>query len=96
MTDATQTYVDRLAHLFFINADKYKSIKDYIIRNVNVVKPVSYLSSPMVDYDVDRFVLKPASNRTQHNIKTEFGLAYAVYMYKNKPEKFKKYLNWAK
>lgn len=96
MTERTQTDVDRLANLFFVNLDRFKSIKDYITSNINAVKPDSYLSSPIVDYEGDRFILKPASNRTQHNIKTELGLTYAVQMFNKNPEKFKKYLNWAK
>lgn len=96
MTERTQTDVDRLANLFFINIDRFKSIKDYIISNINIAKSDSYLSSPIVDYDGDRFVLKPASSRTQHNVKTELGLTYAVYMFNKNSDKFKKYLNWAK
>lgn len=96
MTEKTQTDVDRLANLFFINFERFKSIKDYIISNINVSKPISSLVSPMVDYEVDRFVLKPASNRTQHNIKTELGLTYAVSMFNKNQEKFKKYLTLAK
>lgn len=96
MTDATQTDADRLADLLFIDKDRYNQIKNYIFSKIVLVKPDSYLQSPMVDYDVDRFILKPASNRTQHNIKTELGLTYAVYMYHNNPEKFTKYLNRAK
>jgi hypothetical protein len=41
-------------------------------------------------------VLKPSTNRTQHNVKTEFGLAYAMYMKKKTNDKFTKYLNFAK
>ena len=96
MTEKTQTDVDRLANLFFINLDRFKSIKDYIISNINVVKPTSHLQAPIVDYEGDRFVLKPASNRTQHNVKTELGLTYSAIMFNKNPEKFKKYLNWAK
>jgi hypothetical protein len=50
----------------------------------------------MVDYFGDHYVLKPSQNRTQHNVKTELGLAYAVFMVKKKPEQFTTYLNWAK
>ena len=96
MTEKTQTDVDRLANLFFINLERFNSINDYIISNINVTKPTSSLVSPMVDYEGDRFVLKPASNRTQHNVKTELGLTYAVSMFNKNNEKFKKYLNWAK
>ena len=96
MTEKTQTDVDRLTNLFFINLERFKSIKDYITSNINVTKPTSQLASPMIDYEGDRFILKPASNRTQHNIKTEFGLTYAANMFNKNQEKFKKYLNWAK
>lgn len=96
MTESTQTNVDRLAAQFFIGLDRFKSIKDYIISNINVVKSDSRLISPMVDYEEDRFVLKPASIRTQHNIKTELGLTYAVLMFNKDADKFNKYLNWAK
>ena len=98
MTEQTQTDVDRLANLFFIgNKNKvFDKIRGYIIDNIDVVKPDSSLVSPIVDYYGDHFVLKPASNRTQHNIKTEFGLTYAVNMFKKNPDQFTKYLNWAK
>ena len=91
-----QTNIDKLVNIFFIDKTKYRAINDYIISNITVVKPDSYLSSPMIDYEVDRFVLKPSQNRTQHNVKTELGLAYAVQMFNKNPEKFEKYLNWAK
>ena len=96
MTERTQTDVDRLANIFFINLDRFKAIKDYIISNIATVKPDSHLSSPIVDYEGDHFILKPASNRTQHNVKTEFALAYAVKMFNKDQEKFNKYLTWAK
>ena len=96
MPEKAQTYVDRLAHTFFINSGVYGKIKNYITGVVDVIKPDSHLKSPMVDYYGNRFVLKPSSDRTQHNIKTEFGLAYAVQMYNDNQEQFTKYLNWAK
>ena len=96
MSERAQTAVDRLANIFFINGDKYKKIRSYILDTVDVVKSDSHLQSPMVDYYGSRFVLKPSSNRTQHNVKTEFGLAYAVAMFNKNPEQFTKYLNWAK
>jgi hypothetical protein len=66
MLENTQTYVDKLADIFFIgNKNKvFEKIRGYIIDNINVVKPDSTLTSPMVDYYGDHFVLKPASNRT--------------------------------
>ena len=96
--EGTQTNADKIANRFFIGKDdnSFKKIIDYIISNVSVVKPDSYLVSPIVDYDGNEFILKPASIRTQHNVKTEFGLTYAVYMYNKDSEKFNKYLNWAK
>jgi len=96
MTARTMTNVDRLANIFFINSDRFKAIKDYIISNISTEKSDSYLASPIVDYDGDHFILKPASNRSQHNIKTEFGMTYAASLFTSNPEKFKKYLNLAK
>jgi hypothetical protein len=96
MTAKSQTYVDKLAELFFVNSSQLKTLKDYIISNIVVVKPDSYLSSSMVDYEDDHFILKPSSNRTQHNVKTEFGLSYAVQLFNKDQEKFKKYLDIAK
>lgn len=96
MLGKTQTKVDILAETFFIDSGLLKSITDYIISNITVVRPDSYLSTPIVDYERDQFILKPSYNRTQHNIKTEFGLTYAVYLFHNKPDKFKTYSNWAK
>lgn len=96
MTAKSKTSIDELAELFFINSEKYEAIKDYIISNTVVVRPDSYLSSPIVDYEDDHFILKPSHNRTQHNIKTELALSYAVYLFDNDQDKFKKYLNLAK
>ena len=88
MTERASTIVDKIADTFFINSTMLKSITDYVISNVVVVKPDSYLVSPIVDYIGDRFILKPASNRTQHNIKTEFALTYTITMFNKNPEKF--------
>lgn len=96
MPQKAQTDIDRMASKFFINKDWYSAIKNYVTSNIVTVKPDSYLSAPIVDYYRDRFILKPASNRTQHNIKTELALTYAVHLFNKNPEKFKKYLNWAK
>lgn len=96
MTDKSKTVIDELAQLFFIDSSRYEAIKDYIMSNIAVVKPDSYLSSPIVDYENDHFILKPSSSRTQHNVKTELALTYAVYLFNEDQEKFKKYLDIAK
>lgn len=96
MPEKAQTNVDRLANIFFINSSTYGKIRNYILDTVDVITPDSHLKSPMVDYYGNHFVLKPSSDRTQHNVKTEFGLAYAVFMYNKNQEQFTKYLNWAK
>lgn len=96
MSQKAQTRIDEMASRFFIDKNWYAAIKDYVTSNITVIKPDSYLSSPMVDYNNDRFILKPAANRTQHNVKTELALTYAVYLFNKNPDKFKKYLNWAK
>lgn len=93
----TQTIVDKIANKFFITEDYYKKIRNYIINTgIQLSKPVSYLQSSIVDYEGDSFVLKPASNRTQHNVKTELGLTYSVFLFNKRPSQFEKYLNWAK
>ena len=91
------TSIDDLIEKSFINAGLYKSIKNYIINTgIQLVKPDSYLSSPIIGYEGGNFILKPASNRTQHNIKTEFALAYSVFLFKKNPQRFNEYLNFAK
>ena len=96
MSEKSKTEIDELAEVFLINLDRLNAIKDYIISNIYVVKPDSYLSSPIVDYDNDHFILKPSYNRSQHNIKTELALTYAVYLFNENQDKFKKYLDIAK
>lgn len=90
------SYSDRVAQKFFIDAESLAHIKDFVMSNVNPVKSDSYLSEPIIDYEDHDYVLKPSTNRTQHNVKTEFGLAYAMYMKKKANDKFTKYLNFAK
>jgi hypothetical protein len=48
------------------------------------------------DYNSGRFILKPASVRSQHNVKTELCLTYASILFNEQADKFNKYLNWAK
>lgn len=98
MRQKSKTEIDELAELFLIDLDRLNAIKDYIISSVHiqVVKPDSYLSSPIVDYDNDHFILKPSYNRSQHNIKTELGLTYAAHLFYEDQNKFKKYLDIAK
>ena len=93
----SNSHADKIAHSFFIQSQNLGHIKDYIISNIGgVVKSDSYLSSPIVDYENHQYVLKPSTNRTQHNIKTELGLAYALYMKENAGDRYIKYLNFAK
>ena len=95
---SSKSNADKVAKMSIINLDKFKAIVDFITDNVLTEKSDSYLSNPIMDYDYNnsRFILKPASVRSQHNIKTEFALTYASMLFKEQADKFNKYLNWAK
>lgn len=94
----SKSYADKVAQAFFINLENYKAITDFITSNVFSQKSDSYLSNPIIDYDYNssRFILKPASVRSQHNVKTELCLTYASILFNEQADKFNKYLNWAK
>lgn len=94
----SKSYADKVSQAFFINLENYKAITDFITSNVFSQKPDSYLSNPIMDYDYNsgRFILKPASVRSQHNVKTELCLTYASILFNEQADKFNKYLNWAK